>query len=215
MNRRMKSVSKNVSLRLGTTLVFLPFLFWAPFKYAFSHEPVALGNSREAQRREVRIPIRDFRLIDQNGRPFGFSSVRGKVVVLAFAYTTCLDVCPLTTAAMRQVQTELNQTDAGSVYFLTITTDPEVDNAGVLAAYAKRYGVDFSNWVFLTGQEAVLKGVWQNFGVTVARKARGLIDHTSLTAVIDRTGRMRFAYSGASPDPRIVIRDARSLLGRR
>jgi protein SCO1/2 len=182
-------------------------------RHAFSHEPGDLP-SQGAQRREVRIPIRDFRLIDQNGRTFEFRTLRNKVVVLAFAYTTCPDVCPLITAAMKQAQTNLRQTE-GSVFFLTITTDPEVDSPKVLAAYAKRYGADLSGWAFLTGEEAVLRGIWQNFGVRVVRKARGLVDHTSLTAVIDQTGTMRFAYYGTSPEPKVLLQDVRALFARR
>jgi protein SCO1/2 len=162
----------------------------------------------------VRIPIRSFQLTDQNGRAFEFNSVRDKIVVLAFAYTSCPDICPLTTAAMKQVQTELNQAESASVQFVTITTDPEVDKSKVLAAYAKRYGAELSNWAFLTGDEATLRSVWQNFGVRVVRKKRGLIDHTSLTAIVDR-GTMRFAYYGTSPDPKGILHDIRSLLAQR
>jgi protein SCO1 len=187
----------------------------ANLNHGFSHDATDLKKISEPQRREVRIPIRDFRLIDQNGRSFDFKTVRGKVVVLAFAYTTCPDVCPLTTAAMRQIQMGLDRIERSSVYFITVTTDPEVDSPKVLAIYAKRYGVDLSDWAFVTGKEAALRGIWQNFGVRVVRKERGLVDHTSLTAVIDRSGTMRFAYHGTAPDPKVVIEDVRSLLARR
>ena len=102
-----------------------------------------------------------------------------------------------------------------SVYFITVTTDPEVDNPKMLAVYAKRYKMDLSDWAFVTGEEVVLRGIWKNFDVQVVRKARGLVDHTSLTAVIDRTGTMRFAYYGTAPDPKVVIEDVRSLLAHR
>jgi len=51
------------------------------------------------------------------------------------------------------------------VQLLTITTDPEIDSPKVLRAYAKRYGAEFENWAFLTGDPAVLAQVWKNFGV--------------------------------------------------
>jgi protein SCO1/2 len=93
-----------------------------------------------------------------------------------------------------------------------ITTDPEVDEPKVLRSYAKRFGIDFSNWVFLTGNEADLNPVWKNFGVRVLRKARGLIDHTLLTTVIDQTGKVRVAYYGAAPDSKLILEDVRRLL---
>jgi protein SCO1/2 len=165
-----------------------------------------------AQRREVRIPIGNFSLTDQSGRPFEFARMKGKVIVVDFAYTTCPDVCPLLTAAMRQLQESLSRDEHDAVHLLTVTTDPEIDDPKVLTSYAKRYGADLSNWSFVTGAEPSLRGVWKNFGVRVRRIARGLVDHTALTAVVDKTGTMRVAYHGAAPDPRSIAQNVRSLL---
>lgn len=166
-----------------------------------------------AQRSEVRIPIGQFTLTDQSGQRFELASIKGKIILVDFAYTTCPDVCPLMTAAMRTVQTNLNATERKTVYLLTVTTDPEIDIPKVLAAYAKRYHADLTNWAFLTGDPSSLAEVWKRFGVKVVRRARGLVDHTPLTAVIDQSGAMRFAYHGAAPDPKIILRDIRSLAG--
>jgi cytochrome oxidase Cu insertion factor (SCO1/SenC/PrrC family) len=38
----------------------------------------------------------DFRLVDQNGKAFQLSQLRGKVVLFSFGYTHCPDVCPTT-----------------------------------------------------------------------------------------------------------------------
>jgi protein SCO1/2 len=165
-----------------------------------------------AERRVTRRTIQNFSLIDQNGARFSFDKLAGKVVVVAFAYTTCVDVCPLITAALRQAQIALTPQERTQVQLLTITTDPEIDSPKVLSAYAKRYGAELENWAFLTGDPAVLAQVWKNFGVGVKRRARGLIDHTPLTAIVDRNKAMRFAYIGPSPDPHAVLADVRSLL---
>lgn len=160
------------------------------------------------------MPVRNFSLTDQSGRQFRLDSINGKIILIDFAYTTCTDVCPLMTAALRTVQTNLSASERKKVYLLTVTTDPEVDVPKVLAAYAKRYHADLSNWAFLTGDESSLRQVWNNFRVKVNRKARGLVDHTALTAVIDQAGTMRFAYHGAAPDPKVIVQDIRSLLAR-
>jgi protein SCO1 len=175
---------------------------------AFAHEV----QQKTVERREVYIPISDFILVDQISREFQFSKLTGRVVVVAFAYTTCPDICPLITAALRQVQSGLTPDERTKVFLLTITTDPEIDLPKVLAGYGKRYGADFSNWSFLSGDQAALQKVWKNFGVGVKRKARGLVDHTPLTAVVDRQGKMRVAYVGPAPDTKAVLKDVRSFL---
>jgi protein SCO1 len=120
----------------------------------------------------------------------------------------------LITAAARQVQGGLSAAERKSVHLLTVTTDPEIDSPEILTAYAKRYGVEFANWSFLTGRESELKKVWKNFGVGVKRKGRGIIDHTPLTAIVDRNKQMRYVYIGPSPDPKRVLNDVRALLAR-
>jgi protein SCO1/2 len=178
---------------------------------AYSHDPPA----QKAERREIRIPVRDFSLTDQNGRRFRFEQLKGKVVLLAFAYTTCPDVCPLITAALRQVQMSLEPREKNLVYLLTVTTDPEIDSPEVLSSYANRYGVDHSNWTFLTGAAENLSAVWENFGVKVIRKGRGLVDHTPLTVLIGQDGVSRVVYVGTSPNSKVMLEDIRRLLRER
>jgi protein SCO1/2 len=167
------------------------------------------------ERRQVNLPIADFTLVDQNGKSFQFKTLRGKVVVVAFAYTTCPDVCPLITAALRGAQSKLTKEERAESHLLTVTTDPEIDSPKVLAAYAKQYNADLSGWSFLTGDEAALKPVWKSFGVGIKRKARGLVDHTPLTAIVDRQGVLRFAYIGPSLDATSLLNDLRSLMSER
>jgi protein SCO1/2 len=180
--------------------------------WVFSHDQTVPQKAKGAERRQVRISIENFTLTDQGSRPFEFASLRGKVAIVTFAYTTCPDVCPLLTAAMRQVQESLSAHERLSSFFVTITTDPEIDTPAVLLAYAQRYRADLRNWAFVTGDEMVLREVWKNFGVTVRKKARGLIDHTAITAVIDRSGVMRLAYVGPILEPKALQQDARKLL---
>ncbi len=169
------------------------------------------GKRWVVQRREVKIPIDDFILTDQNGNAFEFKRLRGKVVVVAFAYTTCPDICPLITATLRQVQIKLTTSERQTVQLLTVTTDPEIDSPKVLTAYAKRYGAELDNWSFLTGNENTLRKVWRNFGVGVKRLGRGLVDHTPLISIVDMSGVLRIAFIGPSPDVNLVLKDIRTL----
>jgi len=65
----------------------------------------------------------------------------------------------------------LDRIERSSVYFITVTTDPEVDSPKVLALYAKRYGVDLSDWTFVTGEEAVLRGNLAEFRCPSCKKS--------------------------------------------
>jgi len=163
-----------------------------------------------APAQKVKAP--DFTLIDQNGKPFLSTNLRGKVIVLDFIYTTCTDVCPLFTVNFAQLQRRLAPEHKGEVFLVSITTDPEIDSPKVLKAYAQRHGADFNNWAFLTGTEAQLKEVWKGFGIRVIRKARGLVQHDSVTTLIDWQGVRRFNYFGEKVRLEDVERDLLLLL---
>jgi len=154
----------------------------------------------------------DFALLNQEGERFVSNSLRGKIVVLDFIYTTCTDVCPLFTANFAQIQRSLKNEHKGEIFFISITTDPEVDSPKVLKAYARRYGADLQNWAFLTGPESQLKEVWNGFGIKVIRKGRGVVQHTSLTTVIDQRGIRRFNYFGEKWQANDVLNDMSTLL---
>jgi protein SCO1/2 len=79
---------------VATALLLLTILAAAP---AMSHDP---GPPKRGAvgRKAVELPVPDFTLLDQDKRPFHSGSLRGKVVLVTFIYTTCPDVCPLLTA---------------------------------------------------------------------------------------------------------------------
>jgi protein SCO1 len=156
-----------------------------------------------------------FVLLNQDGKSFDSTTLRGKVVVVNFIFTTCTDVCPLFTAHFAQLQRSFKNGRAGDLFFISITTDPEVDSPQVLKSYAQRYGADFHNWAFLTGTDAQMKQVWKGFGVRVIRRGRGLVQHTSLTTVIDREGIRRFNYFGEKWQLKDLQQDIAGLLAKK
>jgi protein SCO1/2 len=74
----------------------------------------------------------DFELPAADGSRLRMRDLRGKVVAVAFIYTTCPDVCPLLTDKMAEVKDGLGADFGPRVAFVTITVDPERDTAGAL-----------------------------------------------------------------------------------
>jgi protein SCO1 len=159
----------------------------------------------------VNMKAPDFVLIDQENQRFDSTQLRGKVVVLNFIFTTCTDVCPLFTANLAALQRK-HSNRLGELFFLSVTTDPEIDSPKVLKGYALRHGADLRHWTFLTGTEGQLKPVWKAFGIQVIRKGRGLVQHTSLTTVIDRQGVRRSNHWGEMWKVTELEKDLLSLL---
>ena len=158
-------------------------------------------------------PAPAFTLTAQDERRLSLGDLRGKVVVLTFIYTTCTDTCPLLTAKMAALQPRLGSDFAQRVSFVSVTVDPERDTPAMLKGYGTAHGVRFDGWAFLTGTPAEIREVAKRYGVFYKRTARGDVDHTFLTSLIDARGRLRVQYLGVRFDPTELLNDVRSLLG--
>ncbi len=146
-------------------------------------------------------PAPDFVLVSQDGTEVGLASLRGKVVVVAFIYTSCSDVCPLLTEKMARVQDDLGESFGRDVAFVSITVDPERDTSEVLRAYAEAFDADPAGWFFLTGEVEAVRRVAARYGLVTIPGADDAVDHNLLTTLIDRRGTMRVQYSGHRFDP--------------
>jgi len=112
------------------------------------------------------VPADDFVLVDENGDYYSLYQLQGKVIVIAFLFTRCPDICPIVSANLDFVSEELGEKFDSEVAILSITVDPWADNSSVLSAYAEQRGLD---WPHLTTSDpsdlSELEEVWRNFGV--------------------------------------------------
>jgi protein SCO1/2 len=153
----------------------------------------------------------DFTLTSQDAAEVTLESLRGKVVAVAFIYTSCPDICPMLTDKMARVQDELGSDFGSKIAFVSITTDPERDTPEVLKGYAEAFDANLAGWSFLTGDPATVLDVAHRYGVAVAKAADGQVDHTMLTSLIDRHGTMRVQYLGYRFDEAEFRHDLQSL----
>ena len=115
------------------------------------------------------VPVADFTLNDQTGTPFTFSSAKGKVVVMAFLFTHCGDVCPFSAIKLRLALDQLGET-AKKVELVVVDTDPERDTVPVLAEYSRELGL-YDRWHMVTGPLADMQKLYQSLKITVIKES--------------------------------------------
>ena len=111
------------------------------------------------------IAVNEFVLIDDKGEYVAMSQFEGQVVVVAFLFTRCPDICPVVSANLAFIAQELGDMHGTSVQIITVTVDPWTDNSSVLGNYADVRGL---SWPHLTGSVEDLEPVWMNFDVGLA-----------------------------------------------
>ena len=152
----------------------------------------------------------DFALRDQNGRLIRLSGQRGRIVLIAFLYTHCTDVCPLIATTLDGAVRSLGP-HASSVRVLAVSVDPVGDTPRLVRQYvrARRLGPEFH---YLLGTKARLAPVWQDYNILVEGRPADKVVHSAPVFLIDRSGRARLFYS--HPELRgPVAHDLRALLG--
>ncbi|HEU5287915.1 MAG TPA: SCO family protein [Candidatus Limnocylindria bacterium] len=154
----------------------------------------------------------DFTLTDGiSGSAVTLSSLRGSVVVIAFLYTHCPDVCPITASKFRAAQTALGP-DAARVRFVAVSVDPEGDTPNDVRAFSAAHDLS-TNWVYLIGPRAQLEPVWKSYGVGAfaSPMAGHGVDHNDAIYVLDANGREReLVHSDIAVNE--LVNDLRALL---
>ena len=135
---------------------------------------------------------RDFALIDFHGQPRHLTDYRGKVVMLYFGFVQCPDVCPTALTRAAGVMQRLGA-DATQLQLLFVTVDPERDTPELLRDYLAAFHPSF---VALTGSADQIKAAADEFRAFYKKVPTGssyTMDHTALSYLFDRQGRVRVA----------------------
>lgn len=158
---------------------------------------VSLSKTQSYEGTELSGKAPDFQLTDNNGSTVKLSDFRGKVVVLTFMDSKCVDTCPLTAVHFREVYRQLNPNEAKQVVFLGVNMNLEENTVSDVSESTRAWHLDeIPSWHFLTGNREELEPVWRAFNVTAQPSHDGnAIMHTPGTFLIDPSGEKRWYIS--------------------
>jgi protein SCO1/2 len=154
----------------------------------------------------------DFSLRGSDGAELKLSRYRGKVVLMAFGYSSCEAVCPITLGVLAQARKKLDAA-AGQLQVIYITVDPDRDDAARMHGFLGAFDPSFIGG---TGTPPQLAAVRTDYGISVSDKipvpgGGYALNHSSFIYLIDRGGRLRALMPyGHGPDD--FVHDVRILL---
>lgn len=145
--------------------------------------------------------IGQFRLVNQDSTLVTNETLRGKIYVADFFFTSCRTICPVMKTQMHRVYESIG--DDPEVVLVSHTIDPEHDTVALLHDYADRLGVKSSKWHFLTGMKDSIYYLAQTSYFATAMEAEGEPDgfiHSGAFLLIDKKGRIRGKYDGTKEE---------------
>lgn len=151
---------------------------------------------------EKKFLISDFELVDESGKPFHWSSFRGRFVIVNFHFTRCPTICKDLMESTKEVQKRIRGL-GDKVAILSITVDPLNDTPKVLDNYSTTMKANRGIWKFVTGTEQQIEQVVVKYFKTpmskdaVAATNENIFDiaHSGSFFVVDDEGWFRMAYS--------------------
>jgi len=147
-----------------------------------------------------------FALTDQHGRTVTLEQLKGRPVIVTFAYAGCTTVCPLVVDDVLDVREALAtepRLDRRPVA-LVVTLDPWRDTPSRLPSIATRWGMKEDAYVLSGGVEQVERvlNAWRV--PRVRNEQTGDLSHPTLVYVVGPDGRIAYVVNGT----RQVIRAA-------
>jgi protein SCO1/2 len=154
----------------------------------------------------------DFTVRGSDGKELKLSQFRGKLVLLEFGYTSCVDVCPVSLAMLADARKKLGA-QASQLQVIYVTVDPERDTVDRMKNYLAAFDPSFLG---ATGTPQQMARVRQDYGITATKKQiEGskdyIVGHSSYLYFVDRKGSLRALLPfGRTADD--VVHDAKLLL---
>ena len=137
------------------------------------------------------MPAPEVALTGSDGKPFSIARFRGKVVLLAFGFSNCGEVCPITLATLAGARKKLGA-EAADVQVAYVTVDPERDTAAQMKKFLGSFDATFVGGV---GTRAQLEAAYESYGISVSKVTNPdgsyTLGHSSSIYMIDREGGMR------------------------
>jgi protein SCO1/2 len=160
-------------------------------------EPFSPGRTRDlaGQLTRVNQAAPAMSLIDQRGEAVTLDALRGRPVLVTFAYAHCTTVCPVIVSDVVAAGRELRDERPA---VLVITLDPWRDTPSRLGPMAAAWGLDGDARV-LSGEPDVVERALNAWRVPRVRNEKtGDLSHPSLVYVLDRDGRIAYVVTGGA-----------------
>jgi protein SCO1 len=141
----------------------------------------------------------DFHLLDQDGKAFQLSQMRGKVVLFSFGFTHCPNVCPTTLSDLAKVYQALPAKDREKVQVLFVSIDPHRDKPETMKNYIPYFNESF---IGLTGSDAQVAEAAKAYGAyyeivhdSGTNPDVYTVNHSALTYLISPDGKWKLLYN--------------------
>jgi protein SCO1/2 len=160
-------------------------------------------------------PVSDVKFTASNGRRVTIGEFRGKPLVVSMVYTSCYQICPMTTRFLSGVVDKARSALGDDSFAIAVIGfDTQIDTPVAMQYFAKNQGVDDKDWHLLSANSAEIEQLTADLGFQYFPSSNGF-DHLIQATVIDAEGLVyRQVYGQVFDTPLLVDPLIELVLGR-
>ena len=159
--------------------------------------------------------VSDVEFTSADGRRLTLGELRGKPLVLSMVYTSCYQICPMTTRFLSGVVDKARAALGEDSFAVAVVGfDVEVDNPAAMQYFANKQGISDKGWQVLSASSSAVEALSGDIGFQYFASSNGF-DHLIQATVIDAEGRVyRQVYGQVFDTPLLVDPLIELVLGR-
>jgi protein SCO1 len=162
-------------------------------------------------------PVAPFEFIDQKGEVVTNGTLKGKIFVTDFFFTSCPSICPVMAKQMLRIHDAYIDND--QILFLSHSIDPTRDSIQTLNNYADKIGIlTNAKWHFVRGEKEAIAAMAEDYMIVAYEddEVPGGFEHSGYFILVDGAQHVRGYYDGTSQhDVTKLIADIEVLLNER
>ena len=164
------------------------------YKQALQHSQDAIGTI-----------LSNHALTDHSGHALSLEDLRGKPLVLSLIYTSCYQICPMTTRHLAKVVDKARAAlGEDSFNVAVLGFDAYNDSPQAMIHFARKQGIDNRGWRLLSASPDTIQALSEELGFEFFASPNGF-DHITQASVIDAEGRVyRQVYGEVFETPLLV-----------
>ncbi len=159
--------------------------------------------------------VGDHALINADGNPVTLGDFRGRPLVLSMVYTSCYQICPMTTRHLSNVVQKAREALGEDSFAVAVVGfDTQVDTPAAMQYFANKQGISDKGWNLLSITQADVEALSKDIGFQYFPSSNGF-DHLIQATIIDAEGKVyRQVYGQVFNTPLLVDPLIELVLGR-
>ena len=132
---------------------------------------------------QLQIPVQS-----SDGTSVALSELRGKPLLVTLFYSQCSSVCPMITARLQSIESQITPRNRHNLTILMISLDSERDTPEALATFKHEHHIQGSNWIVARAAAGDVRALAAVLGVRYRELPDHSFNHSAVIALADRNG---------------------------